>query len=90
MTLRSMYLWTRSTPIISYNASYNGRRYGSTSGEVARQEAELFAGFHCRTHEQNPADALLLERGDRAGDRQIGLAGAGRPDAEVGIVQLDG
>src|SRR5207342_2753472 len=29
ITLRSMYLCTRSTPIISYNASYSGRRYGS-------------------------------------------------------------
>ncbi len=54
--------------------------------EVAGQEAEFLAGFDRGAHQQNAAHALLFERRDRARDREIRLAGAGRADAEIDVV----
>ncbi len=90
MTLRSMYLCTRSTPIISYKRVVQRAQVRiDLLREVAGQEAELLARFDRRTHQQNPADALLLERRHRARHREIGFAGARRTDAEVRVVLLN-
>ena len=55
--------------------------------EVAGQEAEPLARFDGGTHEHDALDRVALERVDRARDREIGLAGARRPDAERDVVR---
>ena len=42
-----------------------------------------------RAHQHDAADVLRLQRFDRAGDGEIGFAGAGRTDAESQIVRAD-
>ena len=51
-------------------------------GEIARQIAELLACLHGGPRDDDAVDALLLQRFDRGGDGEEGLAGAGRADAE--------
>ena len=57
--------------------------------QVAGQEAEPLARFHRGTHQHEPAHALALHRLHRAGDGEVGLAGARRPDAEREVVRAD-
>ncbi len=57
--------------------------------QVAGQEAELLAGLHRRAHQQDAADLLALQRVHGAGHGEVGLAGAGRADAEVDVVVED-
>ena len=57
--------------------------------EVARQEAEGFAGFDGRAGEDDAIDFFLFEGGDGGGDGEEGLAGAGGADAEGDLVFLD-
>ena len=57
--------------------------------EVARQEAELLAGFHGRPGEDDALD-LLLEQGRRRHRHgEVGLAGPGRADREDQVVAVD-
>eukprot|EP01133_Synstelium_polycarpum_P001309 gene1308-1502_t len=58
-------------------------------GQVAGQKAQLLAGFHRRTHQQDASHLLALQGIDRAGHGQVGLAGTGRADAEVDVVAQD-
>ena len=57
--------------------------------ERARQEAEPLAGLDRRTGQDDPADLLGLQRLHRLGHREVGLAGAGRADAEHDRVLVD-
>ncbi|MCY1296185.1 hypothetical protein D9M70_455600 [compost metagenome] len=57
--------------------------------QVAGQEAQALAGFHRRARQHDALDRIALQRVDRAGHRQVGLAGAGRADAEVDVVLED-
>ena len=57
--------------------------------QVAGQEAEFLAGLHRRAHQQQTLHAVRLQRLDRAGHRQISLAGAGRAHAEIDVVAGD-
>src|SRR5690606_8304123 len=57
--------------------------------QVAGQEAQLLAGLDRRAHQQDTADLFALQGIHGAGDRQVGLAGTGRTNAEVDIVLLD-
>ena len=50
--------------------------------QVSRQEPEALARLDRRTHQDEPPHALGLQRLDRAGHREVGLAGAGGADAE--------
>src|SRR5438105_2446666 len=45
--------------------------------EIAGQESEPFARFHCGTYEHDPLDGIALERIDRARDSEVGFAGYG-------------
>ena len=58
--------------------------------QVARQKAQLFAGFDRGAGQDNAADILGLERLDRHSHRQIGFAGAGGTHAEGDGVLADG
>ena len=55
--------------------------------QVAGQEAQPLAGLDRRARQHDALHRAALERVDRAGDGEIGLAGAGRPDAECDVVQ---
>ena len=57
--------------------------------QIAGQEAEPLAGLDRRPGEDDAADLVALEGVDGGGDREIGLAGAGRADAEGDVVFLD-
>ena len=59
-------------------------------GEVAGQKAEFLAGLDRRTGEDDRADLAADEGRNGHRHRQIGLAGAGRTDAEDDIVVADG
>ena len=50
---------------------------------VAGQEAEPLAGLDGGAREDDPADLALGERRDGERHREVGLAGAGRADAEA-------
>ena len=54
------------------------------------QEAERLAGLHRGTSEDDALDPLPGQRLDRLGHRQVGLAGAGGPDADYDVVVADG
>ena len=54
--------------------------------QVAGQEAEPLAGLDRRPREHDALHRAALERVDRAGDGEVGLAGAGRADAEGDVV----
>ena len=56
--------------------------------EVARQEAEPLARLDRGANEHETAHAVALQRLDGARDREIGLAGARRADAEVQVDRL--
>ena len=58
-------------------------------GQVAGQEAQLLAGLHRRAHQDQALHARFVQRFDRAGHGEEGLAGAGRADAEVDVVGGD-
>ena len=58
-------------------------------GQVAGQEAQAFAGLHRRAHQHDALHGVALQRVDRAGDREIRLAGARGTDAESDVVTLD-
>ena len=58
-------------------------------GEIAGQEAEPLAGFDRGARQDHALDGIALERIDGAGDREVGLAGAGRADAERDVVTQD-
>ena len=49
---------------------------------VAGQEAQPLAGLDRRPRQHDALDHAALQQHRRMGDREIGLAGAGRPDAE--------
>ena len=57
--------------------------------EVAGKEPEPLAGLDRGAHQHDALDRVALERVDRAGDGEIGLAGARRADAERDVVGLD-
>jgi hypothetical protein len=57
--------------------------------EVAREEPEALARLDRRPHQHDALHRVALERVHRAGDREVGLAGAGRPDAEGHVVAED-
>ena len=54
---------------------------------VAGQEAEPLAGLDRRAGQHDAVDLAGLQHRDRLGDREIGLAGAGRADAEHHLVR---
>ncbi len=56
---------------------------------VAGQKSQAFTSLDRRTHQHQTLDAVAFERIDRAGDGQIGLAGAGRADRKGDVVFLD-
>src|SRR6185369_7058271 len=58
-------------------------------GQVAGKKAELLAGFDRRPHENQPLYAVFVQRIDRHRHGEVGLAGAGRADAEVDVVRGD-
>eukprot|EP01022_Parablepharisma_sp_SALTPOND_P035640 TRINITY_DN959_c0_g7_i1.p1 TRINITY_DN959_c0_g7~~TRINITY_DN959_c0_g7_i1.p1 ORF type:complete len:661 (+),score=231.75 TRINITY_DN959_c0_g7_i1:1723-3705(+) len=58
--------------------------------QVAWQEAQAFASFHGRAREHDALHGVALQRIDRAGYRQVGLAGTGGADAEGDVVLQDG
>ena len=57
--------------------------------ERAGQEAEPLARLDRRPGQDDPVDLLGLQRLHRLGHRQVGLAGAGRADAEDDGVLVD-
>jgi hypothetical protein len=57
--------------------------------QVAGQKAEALAGFDRRSGQDDALDQVALEGIDGRGDGEIGLAGAGRADAEGDVVFLD-
>ena len=57
--------------------------------QVAGQEAERFAGLDRGPGQDDPPDPLAGQRLDRLGHGEIGLAGAGRPDADHDVVGGD-
>ena len=57
--------------------------------QVAGQEAEALAGLDRRAHQHDALHLVALERVDRARHREVGLAGAGRADAEGDVVGED-
>ena len=57
--------------------------------QIARQEAELLARLDRRARQDDAADALRQQIRHRLRHRQIGLAGAGRADAEHDVVLVD-
>ncbi|MNN09021.1 hypothetical protein D3C81_1218910 [compost metagenome] len=57
--------------------------------QVARQEAELFASFDRRAHQQDAAHLFAFQGIDGTGHGQVGLAGTGRANAEVDVVGQD-
>ena len=57
--------------------------------QVPGQEAEALAGFDRRAHQHDALDRVALEGIHRAGHGEIGLAGAGRADAEGDVVLAD-
>ena len=59
-------------------------------GDVAGQEAEPLARLHRRAGEHDALHSPLHEVGHRHGHGQVGLAGAGRADAEDDVVVPDG
>ena len=76
---------------MSLRASKSGRRYGIDLGDdVAGQEAEPLAGLDGRAHQHDLLDLRLAQHADRHADGQIGLAGAGRADAEGQVVLAHG
>ena len=58
--------------------------------QVARQEAELLARLDGRPREHDATDLLGEQARDRLRHREVGLARAGRTDAEDDVVLLDG
>ncbi len=57
--------------------------------EVAGQEAQALARFHGRAREHDALHGAALQRVHGAGHGQVGLAGAGRADAEGDVVAGD-
>ena len=57
--------------------------------KIARQETQRFAGFDCRAGQNDARDLPFPQRGERHGHRQIGLARAGRADADGHVVAPD-
>src|SRR5687767_10825770 len=55
--------------------------------QVAGQEAEALAGLHRGPHQDDALHLVALERVYRAGNGEIGLAGARRSDAEGAVVR---
>ena len=58
--------------------------------ERAGQETEGLAGLDRGAGQDDAADLLLLQRGHGHGHGEVGLACAGRPDAEDDVVLADG
>jgi hypothetical protein len=58
-------------------------------GKVAGQEAELLAGFDRGADQDQALHAGFVERFDRHRDREEGLAGTCRADAEVDVMRGD-
>ena len=58
--------------------------------QVARQEAERLARLDRRPRQDDPLDPLPRQRLHRLGDGEVGLAGAGGPDADHDVVVADG
>ena len=56
---------------------------------VARQETQALAGLDRRARQDDALHCAALQRIDRAGHRQVGLASAGRSDAEGDVVRGD-
>src|SRR5207248_10688635 len=61
-----------------------------SSLQSAGQESEAFAGFHCRTREDNAAHLLVHECGNGHGDGKVCFSRTGWPDAEDHVVLFDG
>ncbi len=57
--------------------------------QVAGQKSQALAGFDRGAHQHDALDRVALERVDGAGDREIGLAGSRRSDAERDVVFAD-
>ena len=58
--------------------------------EVAREEAQRFAGLHGGAGQDDAGDLVLEEGADGHGHRHPGLAGAGGAEAEGDVVGADG
>ena len=54
--------------------------------KVARQKAERFAGLDGGAGQDDARDLAFAQRGQRHGHRQVGLARAGRADADGHVV----
>ena len=57
--------------------------------QIAGQKAQALARLDRRAGQDDAAHAPGLERLDRGGDGEIGLAGAGRPERQRQVVLLD-
>ena len=57
--------------------------------QVAGQIAQFFPGFHCRSHQDQASDPVLLQGKHRAGYCQVGFARAGWPDTETDVISPD-
>ncbi len=55
--------------------------------QVAGQKTQLLTRFHCRAGQHDALHRAAFERVDRAGHRQIGLAGAGRANRKADVVR---
>jgi len=58
----------------------------SSRASYSGQKSEILPGFHRRPRQDDAPDALAGERIHRRRHREIGLAGAGRPDADDDVV----
>ena len=75
---------------MSNSASYKRTQVGiDLLLQRSGQESQTLAGFHRGPRQNNAVHLLVQQRGDGHGNRQVRLAGAGRPDAEHHVMALD-
>ena len=86
----SMYLSSVSGDIMSYKASYKGRRYGCTFAAISPgKKPQPFTGFNRGTRQDNTIHLPALEGGDRHCHGEVSLPCACGPNAENKVVVLD-
>jgi hypothetical protein len=87
MTSSAIIFWTLSTSSMSPSASYSGRTYGLTFSSSVPGKNPSFSPASTAGPGEDDAPHLLVEqRAHRQRHRQVGLAGAGRADAEDDVV----
>ncbi len=90
MTARSSSFSTLSASSMSYSASYKRAQIRIHFFlQIPGQESQPLAGFDGRTRQHDAAHALVQQRRNRHGHREIRFSGTGGTDAENQIVALD-